>query len=118
MGYGLDPDDPLAVELGRALVDYKQHTMVPDPRQRLDEFGILPEKILALPWILAALVRMKRDAARIEAALRRLMEAARGASDTPGWLSRLSAAGLAEKELAEELTHLHGVHATYAWCGA
>src|SRR6476659_7653353 len=51
MGYGLDPEDPLASRLGRALVRYKQRTMVPTPRLRLDELVVGPAKLVSLPAI-------------------------------------------------------------------
>lgn len=109
MGYGLDPGDPHAAALGRAVVDYKQFTMAPDSR-RLDEFGLVPSKLLALPKIAAGIVAMHRKARAVEAAVGRLREAAPTGNGRPDWVNRLAEAGLRDKELADELNHLYGAY--------
>jgi cytochrome P450 len=72
-GYGLDPDDDAARELAQALIDYKQFTMRPHPRFRLDEFDAGPFKLLDTPWILIVIVGMMRRTNAVHQAARRVV---------------------------------------------
>jgi cytochrome P450 len=108
MGYGLDPDDARAARLGRALVNYKQLTMRPLARYRLDELSPGPSKLLRLPWILAAVLQMSIGTGEVRRALREILAAGRPATDRPDWITQLSDAGLSERELAVEVNHLYG----------
>ena len=107
MGYGLDPDAPLAVRLGRALVDYKNFTMSPVPRHRIDEFAATARKLLILPVFLARLVRLRRKTMRVRDAVRALL-ASGDLRGRDGWLGQLAGAGFPDKELAQEINHLYG----------
>jgi cytochrome P450 len=109
MGFGVDPDDPRGAALGRALVEYKQFTMVPG-RRRLDEFGLPPSKLLALPQIVGLLIGMRRRMRAVERAVRELTADARGRHGKPDWVTALAAAGLSDTELAEEVNHLYGAY--------
>lgn len=108
-GLGVDPDDPRAAALGRALVDYKRFTMVPGAR-RLDEFGLPPAKLLALPQIITLLLGMRRRMRAVEHAVRGLTADARGRHGKPDWITSLAAAGLSDTDLAEEVNHLYGAY--------
>jgi cytochrome P450 len=108
MGYGLDPDHPLARQLGDALVDYKQTTMTPDPRYRIDVFAPGPEMLLQLPWIGLGIVRLWRKTARVHDAVSALLAEASARLKQPGWLVLLGESGLKKKELADEINHLYG----------
>lgn len=108
MGYGLDPDHPLARQLGNALVDYKQTTMNPDPRYRLDEFAPGPEKLLSLPSIGLAVMRLWRKTVRVHALVGALVTEANARLKQPGWLTLLGKSGFTKKELADEINHLYG----------
>ena len=108
MGYGLDPDDPLAARLGRALVAYKQFTMRPEPRGRIDDVAAGPEKILALPWIIGTIVGMARLTRDVRGAVRAILRDARTPGDRPDWITRLQQAGLPEDALALEINHFYG----------
>src|SRR6185436_11151930 len=99
MGFGVDPDDPRGAALGRALVDYKQFTMVPSAR-RLDEFGLPPSKLLALPQIIVLLLGMRSRMRAVADAVRALTADARGRHGKPDWITSLAAAGLSDAELA------------------
>jgi cytochrome P450 len=110
MGYGLDPDDPAAARLGRALIDYKQFTMQPQPRHRLDEFAVGPSKVLALPWLLAGLVQMRVKTTAVERALREVVARRLARGERPDWIRQLHDAGLGSRELAEEINHLYGAY--------
>ena len=106
MGYGLDPDHPLAAQLGAALIDYKQTTMSPDPRRRFDEFGA--GIVTKLPWLTAAVLSFRKKMARVREVVRQLM-ADKGIDRSDwGWLAQLHDAGLSEEEVALELNHLYG----------
>jgi len=107
-GYGLDPDNPHAARLGRALVGYKQFTMRPQPRHRLDELTLGPSKLLALPWIVSGIVRMSLMTGEVRRALRAVVSDGSARADRPGWIAQLADAGLSERELAVELNHLYG----------
>ena len=108
IGCGLDPDDPAAARLGRALVGYKQLTMQPQPHHRLDEFAMGPSKVLALPWLLTGLVQMRRRIADVGRALGEIVARGFAHGGRPDWIRQLAAAGLDAKELAEEINHLYG----------
>jgi cytochrome P450 len=108
MGYGLDPDDPLAATLGRALVDYKQLTMRPEARYRLDDFNFGPSKLLALPWILAGIVQTRRLTGTVHRTLRAILADRHARGDRPDWITQLSDAGVSERALAVEINHLYG----------
>jgi enediyne biosynthesis protein E7 len=105
MGYGLDPDEPLASSLARALVRYKQLTMVPNPRLRLDELVVGPDKLLSLP---AIVLRMRGGMADVRQAVKALRAANRPPENGAGWIERLAEAGLSDEELATEVNHLYG----------
>ena len=108
-GIGVDPGDPRGAALGRALVAYKQFTMVPGTR-RLDEFGLPPSKLRALPQIIGLLLGMRRRMRAVEHAVRGLTADARGRHDKPDWITSLAAAGLSDTELAVEVNHLYGAY--------
>ena len=110
MGYGLDPDDPAAARLGRALIDYKQFTMRPQARHRLDEFGVGPSKMLALPWLLVGLVQMRLKIAAVERALREVVARRLARGERPDWIRQLQDAALDSRELAAEINHLYGAY--------
>ena len=109
MGFGIDPDDPRGAALGRALVEYKRFTMVPGKR-RLDEFGMSPSKLLALPQIIGLLLGMRRRMRAVADAVQALTADARGRHGKPDWITSLAAAGLSDTELAVELNHLYGAY--------
>lgn len=108
IGYGLDPADPAAVRLGQALVAYKQLTMRPRRRDRLDELGLLPERLFDLPWILAGIVQMWLRTRDVEQALREVMASRDAAGERPDWIRQLGAAGFDVRQLAVEVNHLYG----------
>jgi cytochrome P450 len=108
MGYGLDPEHPLARELARALVDYKQTTMNPDSRYRLDEFAIGNEKLLELPWIAGSTYRIWRKTIGVRQAVRALVADKQAILKQHGWFSDLYEAGFSEKDFVNEINHLYG----------
>jgi cytochrome P450 len=108
MGYGLDPDHARAKELGQALVAYKQTTMNPDPRYRLDEFGMGTNKIWQLPWLLHSTFRTWRRTVAVRAAVAALSADAQARKNKPGWFADLSQSDLSETDFANEINHLYG----------
>ncbi len=107
VGYGLDPDDPLAARLAQALVRYKNNTMVPVPSLRVDTFHVGARTMARLPHIA---LRMWRDHARVRRVVRKVVRAARTGGDRPNWIGRLLETGMSGRALASELNHLYGAY--------
>lgn len=106
MGYGLDPENQLAAELGDALIQYKQTTMRMDPRRRLDDFG--GGMLWKAPWILKCILDFRKNMLRVQALVGKLLADQNVERKEWGWFAQLPAAGLDAGEIALEMNHLYG----------
>ncbi len=108
-GYNLDPSDPVVQDFGALLVSYKRATMDPNPRRRLDEFGLLWRKAFDLPWVASAFYNFRRYVRRLDGLVAEILR--RGPWADPvrqGWIQTLAAAGVRGRALTSELNHLYG----------
>lgn len=110
VGCGLDPKQPIAQELGRALVDFKFHLL--DSRTRLDEFGISNRQVRTFPRFLAAQWQRSRKIIQLRSLIRTILAQSTGGSAEDGlnWIQRLHEAGFSLGELTDEVNHLYGAY--------
>lgn len=108
MGYGLAPADADAHRLARALVEYKQHTMTPDARKRIDRVDGGIARLLSLPWLLATTVRLRGKVKNVRTALDAVLAHNRRDVSRVNWLQQLCASGISGTQLVNEINHLYG----------
>jgi cytochrome P450 len=82
-GFGLDPESPLARQLGDELIQYKISTMRSIPR--LDEFGFSARQLLALPKFIVGLMTLESQMKRIGALVNAILKEGRVAAEN-GWI--------------------------------
>jgi cytochrome P450 len=110
-GYGLDPADALGAELGRELVAYKQFTMRPQPRYRIDQLGLGARKLLDLGPALQTVASLRQRVRRLRRLVYGIAAARRGCPHPqPNWLDGLLASGMPLDEVTDEVNHLYGAY--------
>jgi cytochrome P450 len=109
IGYGVDSDQPLARGLARQLMDYKQRTMQPNPRARLDQLGVTWTKALDLPWGLSLWAELAARTRRLRGTVRALL-AGGCPLRRPGWIAGLAGEGTPLAEMSDALNHLYGAY--------
>ena len=107
VGYGLDPDEPIAAEYGKELMDYKLSTMT--SKYRIDEIALSAKQLLMLPSLLIFFGRLRKMMYRQERLVGTIIASRNNkAQENVDWINLLSKAGMPLTTVTNELNHIYG----------